>query len=271
MSWRGITGLRTSLLVLLGGGISAAVLCGVALGNRLRVLDRMEDGTATLNDATRADDFVQATAALLVVIAITTGIVWIVWQWRAAKNVEAYASYGTRFSPTWSIWGWIIPCASLVIPVLTLNDLWRASEPSTSVQFAGKRRGSVLIGVWWAAFLIASFAGRGLSTGSDDSDVTIASVRSADQTALFGMVLTITAAILAMFVVVQLTDRLEAMRAAGPATTPVVGPAPGWYTDPAGRFQHRYWNGAQWTENVSTAGVAGVDPMDGSAASRFTV
>jgi hypothetical protein len=39
---------------------------------------------------------------------------------------------------------------------------------------------------------------------------------------------------------------------ATPPTTPAV-PA-GWYTDPAGRFELRYWDGTAWTEHVSRAG-----------------
>jgi Protein of unknown function (DUF2510) len=40
--------------------------------------------------------------------------------------------------------------------------------------------------------------------------------------------------------------------AAQAATTPSV-PA-GWYADPAGRFELRYWDGTTWTEHVSRAG-----------------
>jgi Protein of unknown function (DUF2510) len=40
--------------------------------------------------------------------------------------------------------------------------------------------------------------------------------------------------------------------AAQAATTPSV-PA-GWYADPAGRFELRYWDGSTWTEHVSRAG-----------------
>lgn len=36
------------------------------------------------------------------------------------------------------------------------------------------------------------------------------------------------------------------------AATPAV-PA-GWYADPAGRFDLRYWDGSAWTEHVSRAG-----------------
>jgi hypothetical protein len=39
------------------------------------------------------------------------------------------------------------------------------------------------------------------------------------------------------------------------------GAAPaGWYADPSGRFELRYWDGSQWTEHVSRAGQQYTDP-----------
>jgi hypothetical protein len=35
----------------------------------------------------------------------------------------------------------------------------------------------------------------------------------------------------------------------------------GWHPDPAGRFEHRWWDGQGWTDQVSTAGVTQVDPQ----------
>lgn len=32
-----------------------------------------------------------------------------------------------------------------------------------------------------------------------------------------------------------------------------------WYPDPFGRHDHRYWNGAQWTDHVATAGQQAID------------
>lgn len=37
-----------------------------------------------------------------------------------------------------------------------------------------------------------------------------------------------------------------------------------WYPDPLGRHELRYWDGARWTEHVSTAGEAGIDHLDGT-------
>ena len=45
-------------------------------------------------------------------------------------------------------------------------------------------------------------------------------------------------------------------------------PSKGWYTDPTSEYMYRYWNGAQWTNQVSSSGATLNDPnaMDPSAA-----
>lgn len=46
--------------------------------------------------------------------------------------------------------------------------------------------------------------------------------------------------------------------------TPPPPPAPsvpaGWYADPSGRHQYRYFDGHDWTEHVANNGVASIDP-----------
>ena len=39
--------------------------------------------------------------------------------------------------------------------------------------------------------------------------------------------------------------------------------AANWYPDPNGRAELRYWDGQQWTDHISNAGVQGTDPVDG--------
>lgn len=46
-----------------------------------------------------------------------------------------------------------------------------------------------------------------------------------------------------------------------PVTGPVTAPAAGWYPDPSGRHQLRYWDGAAWSTHIADQGVAGVDPL----------
>jgi hypothetical protein len=38
-------------------------------------------------------------------------------------------------------------------------------------------------------------------------------------------------------------------------------PAPGWHPDPTSRHEYRYWDGGQWTDDVSDGGVTSVDPV----------
>lgn len=38
-------------------------------------------------------------------------------------------------------------------------------------------------------------------------------------------------------------------------------PPSGWYTDPSGRHQLRYWDGAHWTEHAADGGLQVVDPL----------
>lgn len=43
-------------------------------------------------------------------------------------------------------------------------------------------------------------------------------------------------------------------------------PPPGWFPDPLGRYEHRYFNGTSWTSDVSVAGERFVDPLGASSA-----
>jgi hypothetical protein len=55
---------------------------------------------------------------------------------------------------------------------------------------------------------------------------------------------------------------LESRLGGVPNTSAAAAQSPaGWFPDPTGRHEHRYWDGAQWTEHVSDSGQSGVDPM----------
>jgi uncharacterized RDD family membrane protein YckC len=46
----------------------------------------------------------------------------------------------------------------------------------------------------------------------------------------------------------------------GPGVPPPETPPPGWFADPMGRHEYRYWEGARWSDQVSDAGQVRVDP-----------
>lgn len=45
---------------------------------------------------------------------------------------------------------------------------------------------------------------------------------------------------------------------------------PAWLADPTGRHQMRYWDGQQWTDHVSNAGVQANDPVGSPATNTAT-
>ncbi|MGH9244137.1 MAG: DUF2510 domain-containing protein [Acidimicrobiales bacterium] len=51
-----------------------------------------------------------------------------------------------------------------------------------------------------------------------------------------------------------------------PAGPPPSAKAPGWYADPSGRHQFRFWDGATWADTVADRGVASHDPVAGTPA-----
>lgn len=38
-------------------------------------------------------------------------------------------------------------------------------------------------------------------------------------------------------------------------------PGPGWFPDPAGRYEYRWWTGQAWTADVASSGVPALDPL----------
>ncbi len=47
--------------------------------------------------------------------------------------------------------------------------------------------------------------------------------------------------------------------------------APGWYPDPAGQHQHRWYDGTQWTDHVSSYGRSAISPLSGAPSHVPTV
>jgi hypothetical protein len=65
------------------------------------------------------------------------------WTWRARRNAEVLSDFPYRTSARWALFGWFVPYANLVVPVLVVADVVRAS---------GLRRpGAATVRLWWAA------------------------------------------------------------------------------------------------------------------------
>jgi hypothetical protein len=199
----------------------------------------------------------------------------IVWLWRAAKNTEVLGGSTGRFGPGWAIGGWFVPLANFVIPYLITRSIDRASSAPAPTDSAP--RGAMppdnagLVRAWWALYLIGQVVSLTAIALACTTAVDAGQVRPVIVGA--GIVQGVTW-LLAGRVVAAVSAALDARRAesahripdnAAEATewggTTGAGGGPGWYPDPGGAFDHRYWDGTAWTEHVSRAGAAEIAPV----------
>jgi hypothetical protein len=159
----------------------------------------LDDRIDTLNDTNLA-------------LVVITGVAFIVWTFRAAKNNAALGRAGARFGPGWAIAGWVIPIANLVIPVLIIQDLWRGSDsgvPRGDPRWKIGNR-SLLVGFWWGLFLagrVLVAAGNGtVDNGSLDD------WRSGVDLQIAGNVGSLASAVVGIMVVRAITARQEECR-----------------------------------------------------------
>jgi hypothetical protein len=250
--WRANAGLRTALTCLFivvagfsAAGASASVYQFVTVG-------RYEQGRASWGDVQHVGRVISAIGGIGALPGLALIVVFIIWQWRSAKN----GTIRMRYSPGWSIGGWFIPFANLVIPVRVMQDLWQSGDPDArdGTEWRQLPRSS-LIGWWWTAFL----AGYILDIGTGDS-LTASQLRWLAAAHVVGHLLRLGAAVLALLLVQRITDRQDIARQRIPAPT-VAGPPPGWYPDPIKHFDYRYWNGEAWTDHVSQAANVTLDPL----------
>ncbi|ESQ78993.1 DUF4328 domain-containing protein [Asticcacaulis sp. YBE204] len=81
-----------------------------------------------------------------------SGIVSLVWVYRATKNARILKPGAVTTTPAWAVGWFFIPFASLWKPYETLKEVWTASRGAGS-------RSVPLINLWWATYLIGNFIG----------------------------------------------------------------------------------------------------------------
>ena len=203
-----LNGLATALTVLLIVTAVAGGALALALFNRAAVLE--DPFGATFDEVQGADDAAAGTAGVFLLGLLATGVVWVIWQHKHAKNARVLGQT-EGLTPGWAIGGWFIPIGNWFLPQLQLKQAAEASDPTG----AGKAP-PVLI-VWWVLWVVGSLAG--YATRNNDLDETaslddIESFRTADQVAGASMLLVIAAAVAAIILVRSLSTRQQQSLAA---------------------------------------------------------
>jgi Domain of unknown function (DUF4328)/zinc-ribbon domain len=179
----------------------------------LRRIDHRGLGSVTTRQVKSNDDRMQLGGTLIIIGIISAGVAWLVWQFRAQSNLRALGASDLRFSPRWAVGWWLIPFANLVKPFQTVRELVKASDPDAgAVDWKARPTPSLLV-LWWGAFLgRIVLTSIGLSIASAEFP-TVRQLISRDWFILFGDVLFLAGAFLAMRVLRRVqTEQAEKRR-----------------------------------------------------------
>jgi hypothetical protein len=150
-----------------------------------------------------SDDRAAVAVGVQLALFVAAVVAIVVWFRILYGPVYALAGTAMRHTPTWAVWGWLVPFVNLVRPPQMLNDAWRIARRD--------RPGSPIVGWWWASVLVAGGLYRGAAAAAEDGDTLsaiLASIRldqAADLVSLVGDVLAVvligglTRAVLARF------------------------------------------------------------------------
>jgi hypothetical protein len=92
-------------------------------------------------------------------VNLLAAIVFLAWLQKAHRNIRHLRGPKMTWSAGWTIGGFFIPLANLVIPFLAIQEMWRASDPGTVEEadlVPGRSAGSVLVMAWWGLWIVVS-------------------------------------------------------------------------------------------------------------------
>lgn len=208
--WRPLPGLATTITVLLALQALVLVLHSGGLLLRIGAMQALLDGTGELGPVDAADVLLVLIYVVLLVLAVGTGIVWIVWQYKHAVNARILGGGSSALGhPGWAIGAWFIPLANFVLAPLQVAT-------SAAVPRLRKPRPRVLIACWAIAFIGYTLGNRlaGAVVPPDDApwEEWMEGFILSDVVEILANGVGIIAAILAVLVVRRCTARMEEAR-----------------------------------------------------------
>lgn len=101
---------------------------------------------------------IQVFSYISIGIYVLTAIPFAMWVYRANLNCRGFAQNLT-FNPGMAVGCYFIPFANLVYPYQAMQEIWKVSLNPANWKM---EKGSVLVGFWWALWLIHAFLGYAL-------------------------------------------------------------------------------------------------------------
>ncbi len=135
--------------------------------------------------------------------------VTMVWVYHAHKALPEIGVEEPEISPGWAAISWIVPVATLWMPIATLQHLWRASSAPPDAESLGAwkdaPRTPVAV-IWWLCMLAAGISGRMFSSQISRA-TTLEQVHSSTGLGLVSGLLVLTGLSLCTWLVLKIAHR----------------------------------------------------------------
>ena len=223
---RSLRGLATALTVLLCIIAAVELIAAIVLFYRSSLLFDAADGDFPgRSEADAVDAGVTASVVLHILLVLAIGVVFIVWQYRHAKNAEILGQ-SRGLGAGWAIGGWFVPLANLVLPAVQIFRSGQVSDDRPG-------RWPVIV-VPWAILLGLAWLLQGLEAGLSPTDEflttpsDIEAAAASDVIGGFAMLVLIAAAVVCIVMVRSLTTRQDRALGARATVSPGYGAAAPW-------------------------------------------
>ena len=87
---------------------------------------------------------------------VASAIVILRWIYLASANARALGAEDLMGRPGWAVAWFFIPLANLVMPFMTVRDIWKASANPKDWQIGST---PIAIPLWWTCWIISGIAG----------------------------------------------------------------------------------------------------------------
>jgi heme/copper-type cytochrome/quinol oxidase subunit 2 len=190
-----------AVMAVLSLGLKAAIL--------LLLMQVKEEGLPPANGTTYV-----ALEQLIVVVQVgvylTCAASFMVWLYRASRNVQALGTSGVEHSPGGAVGWWFVPFANLFKPYVVVKEIYQASKSSPDRPRRWKLKPvPAVFGWWWTFWLLGLFSNQGVSIFAKGVKTTDGFITLA-WGMIFATALMFVAAILAISVVRAIDQRQRA-------------------------------------------------------------
>jgi hypothetical protein len=211
--YRPLRGLATALTVVL---VAYVVSCVALIANdafTIMLMDQLlERQHVAQSSLIGVDERERLLRFVLIGIRLTTAVLFCLIMPRASRNARGFGRMSMTITPGWAAGYFFVPILSLWMPLVAMQEIWRASEPNPDPRIAtASLPVPDLLWIWWAGFLIQSTGSLVLTKISPSNATTLMQKCWAD---IMVLALTIGSVVLCMAVVRALARRQDDCQAA---------------------------------------------------------